>query len=95
LPNWREPLQVKVGVALGKANVGFYGRNLTVKSYTAIGEVIYLACRLCDKVSPSEILIDGNVFESLNKKKYRFFGFNDLNLKGFQSKKIEVLNVLG
>ena len=50
-------LDLGIGIAQGYATVGAFGYEGRV-DYTAIGSVVNLAARLCDKAGPGEVLID-------------------------------------
>jgi class 3 adenylate cyclase len=57
---WADRLGFGVGIAYGYATlgrVGFKGRF----DYTAIGSVVNLAARLCERAQTNEILVDGKV----------------------------------
>jgi len=50
-------LDLGIGIAQGYATLGAFGYEGRV-DYTAIGSVVKLAARLCDKAGPGEVLID-------------------------------------
>ena len=57
---WRKlgyELDLGIGIAQGYATLGAFGFEGRV-DYTAIGSVVNLASRLCDKAGPGEVLID-------------------------------------
>lgn len=81
---WQAPLQIRIGIAKGFVNVGFYGSQKHFRSYTAIGSVINLASRLCSSAEPNQILIDSDVFDSIkNDFNTKFLGKK--SLKGFEN----------
>jgi class 3 adenylate cyclase len=53
--HWGEPIRVRIAICEGDALVGFLGRG-TLKSFTAIGETVSLAHRLCSVCEPNGIL---------------------------------------
>jgi adenylate cyclase len=57
-------LDLGIGIAQGYATVGAFGYEGRV-DYTAIGSVVNLAARLCDKAGPGEVLIDRKTRASL------------------------------
>jgi class 3 adenylate cyclase len=79
-----------VGIAYGYATlgrVGYEGRF----DYTAIGSVVNLAARLCEKAQADEILVDGKVRTAIeNVMKTEPLG--NFLPKGF-SRPIDVFNV--
>ena len=86
------PFQIRIGIAVGHASVGFYGSNSTYHSYTAIGSVINLAHRLCDAAEPGQItthqeLVD-RVVSSDTQKTFDVQAIGERDLKGFGSKNI-------
>ncbi len=62
---WGEALQVKIGIAEGQAEVGFFGDENSPKNYTASGEVMNLTARLCEQSSPGQILITESAYQHL------------------------------
>lgn len=90
--NWLCPLKIKVGIAVGQANIGFYGNEKYFRTYTAIGPVINLASRLCAAAQPNQILVSIETSELLSSVDFDLFPVNELNLKGF--KQISAFEVL-
>lgn len=91
---WQHALEVRVGIAKGFANVGFYGSQKYYKSYTAIGPVVNLASRLCSSANPMQIIVDNDVFEVVQHD----FDMNFLgkkSLKGFGDDLIHAYEVIG
>ncbi len=62
---WQEPFKVKVGIAVGRADVGFHGDEGSPKTYTASGEVMNLTARLSDCADSGEILVTEKAAEIL------------------------------
>ena len=58
-------LDLGIGIAQGYATLGAFGYEGRV-DYTAIGSVVNLAARLCDKAGPGEVLIDRKTRASLD-----------------------------
>ena len=58
-------LDLGIGIAQGYATVGAFGYESRV-DYTAIGSVVNLAARLCNKAGPGEVLIDRKTRASLD-----------------------------
>jgi adenylate cyclase len=91
---WRQlgsRLGFGIGIAYGYATlgrVGFEGRF----DYTAIGSVVDLAARLCERAKAGEILIDSEVRAAIGTRmKTELLG--EFTLKGF-SKPIEVFDLV-
>jgi class 3 adenylate cyclase len=82
--NWTKlgfELDLGIGIAQGFATLGAFGYEGRV-DYTAIGSVVNLAHRLCNKASPGEVLIDRRVQAALDDTaKVESRGL--LTLKGF------------
>ncbi len=90
---WRRRFEVRMGIAVGEANVGFYGTRNSVKSYTAIGKVVNLAARLCSQAQPSQILIEKAVATAVGTN-YRTEAQPAVVLKGFETEEVKVLALL-
>lgn len=91
--NWLSPMQVKIGVSVGFANVGFYGSSKYYKSYTAIGPVVNLASRLCSIAKPNQVIADADVVSHLKNKEFSVTAIGKLNLKGFENDVIKGFEV--
>ncbi len=63
--HWKHPFEVRFGISSGMANVGFYGSETSFRSYTAIGEPVNLASRLCASADRNSILIERSVYEAV------------------------------
>src|SRR5690606_8430957 len=68
--HWGDEFQIRIGIAEGEARVGFYGSQEYFKSYTAIGEVVNLASRLCGFAGPNKIVASREVIDLLPKGSY-------------------------
>jgi class 3 adenylate cyclase len=96
---WLAEFQISIGIATGFASVGFYGSDLHVKSYTAIGRVINLAARLGTFAQPDQILVSQDVLAKLqeqNSPVLKELEFKDVGtpaIKGFESEKIRLYSV--
>ena len=74
-------LDLGIGIAQGFATLGAFGYEGRV-DYTAIGGVVNLAQRLCNKASAGEVLIDRKVRAALDDTE-RVDTLAPLNLKGY------------
>ena len=74
-------LDLGIGIAQGFATLGAFGYEGRV-DYTAIGTVVNLAQRLCNKASAGEVLIDRKVRAALDDAA-RVDTLTPLNLKGY------------
>lgn len=92
--HWQKALELRIGIAKGYANVGFYGNQKHFRSFTAIGPVMNLASRLCSYAKPNKILVDFDVFEVIQHDfETKYFG--KVSLKGFEQDVIHTYEVLG
>jgi adenylate cyclase len=89
---WQAPLQIRVGIAKGFVNVGFYGSQKYFRSYTAVGAVVNLASRLCTSAEPGQIVVDFDVYEII-KDDFEIESLGKKNLKGFESDVIHTFQV--
>ena len=84
LPVWRErgipDFQVGIGVNSGEAVVGSIGTSARME-YTAIGDTVNIASRLCGIAKPNQILISENVYEQV-KDRFRTGMLGATQLKG-------------
>jgi adenylate cyclase len=91
---WKNELEVKIGIDVGFANVGFYGSKEHFKSYTAIGSVINLSSRLCSIATPNQILISNEVYKCLkNEDEYKILDLGMRKIKGFENDIIKVFSI--
>jgi adenylate cyclase len=91
---WQKALELRIGIAKGYANVGFYGGQKHFRSFTAIGPVMNLASRLCSSAMPNQILIDFDVFE-LAQYDFETKYSGKTSLKGFEQDVIHTYEILG
>lgn len=85
---WMNTLEIRVGIATGFANVGFYGHEkYYYRSYTAIGPVINLASRLCSIAEPNQIVLSEDVRDGIGdgNSRYSFKFLGNKSLKGFET----------
>lgn len=90
---WMNELQIRIGIDVGFANVGFYGSEEYFKSYTSIGRVINLASRLCSNAEPNQILVSHDVFKEVKPEGYEFEEIGFKKIKGFESDIIKLYEV--
>jgi len=88
---WGSELNVRFSVSVGEALVGFFGRG-SLKSYTAIGERVSLAHRICSKVDPWSIGVCGAGENEISRLPEDLDSSNAVyeDLKGFDNKPIHV-----
>lgn len=67
-------IKIGIGAACGKSFVGFVGDQEHQIQYTAIGRVVNLAARLCEKAPPNQIIIGGKIIDHC---KYPFEDFEE------------------
>lgn len=90
--NWHGPLTLRMGLARGYVNVGFYGSKKYYQSYTAIGPVVNLASRLCSSADPGQIIMENDVYE-LVKHDFEIKFIGKRTLKGFEQDVVHVYEV--
>lgn len=83
LKHWKSELQVRVGISVGHANVGFYGDQKYFKTFTAIGVPLPYASRLTSIAEPNQILIDQRIAETINEIGFWTENIGRKHLKGF------------
>ncbi len=81
-----------IGVAYGYATLGLIGSEGRY-DYTAIGNVVNIAARLCDRADDGEILIDKRASVEIEDK-VRMEAIGSLDLKGV-GKPVETYKVIG
>ncbi|MEQ1666011.1 MAG: adenylate/guanylate cyclase domain-containing protein [Bdellovibrionales bacterium] len=91
--NWMAPLEIRIGIASGFANVGFYGNEKYFKSYTAIGPVINLASRLCNTALSNQIVCSSEVLEKIDKNEFQIKSLGKVTLKGFEADTIKAFEI--
>jgi adenylate cyclase len=84
LKHWQSDLQVRVGISVGYANVGFYGNKKYFKTFTAIGTPLPYASRLTSAAEPNQILVDHEIEKRLSKFNYNLKNCGVKTLKGFE-----------
>ncbi len=94
MKHWQSELQVRVGISVGHANVGFYGNKKYFKTFTAIGTPLPYASRLTSIAEANQILVDATIAERLSQ-----FGFITKNcgvkvLKGFEDMQSHVFELI-
>ena len=94
MDHWLNELKIRIGVALGFANVGFYGSDQYYKSYTAIGPVINMASRLCGEAQPSQILLSQDVVNEIATRGFSTNFIGKKTLKGFEGDVLKVHELL-
>jgi class 3 adenylate cyclase len=82
---WGSELEIRVGIAEGSANVGFYGSRQAFRSYTALGPVMSLASRLCGAALPGQVLVSEEVQQALRGTGLGTRRAGHGRLKGFDS----------
>jgi class 3 adenylate cyclase len=60
----RHSIQVGIGMNAGEAFTGIIGSPRRLE-YTAVGDVVNVAARLCDAAAPGEILVSGSFLMAL------------------------------
>jgi class 3 adenylate cyclase len=96
---WGSQFEVRIGLSSGMASVGFYGSDLHVKSYTAIGRVINLASRVNGAAPPNQVAITDDIITKLRQKDedylsgYRLTELKLSDLKGFEREKIGIFAI--
>lgn len=95
MPLWRErgipDFQVGIGVNCGEAVVGSIGTSARME-YTAIGDTVNIASRLCSIAKPDQILISDIVFQKVQEK-FRTVTLGATQLKG-KSRQVTVHEIL-
>jgi class 3 adenylate cyclase len=90
---WMNELQIRIGVADGFANIGFYGSDKYFHAYTAIGAVMNLASRLCAAAEPNQILVSNDVMEQINADEFEWDQVGKKTLKGFEQDVIKTFSI--
>lgn len=81
--NWKTEMQVRVGISVGYANVGFYGDKKYFKTFSAIGAPLPFASRLTSIAKPDQILIDSDIADCLSGQNFTTKVVGERILKGF------------
>lgn len=90
---WRSEFHLKFGISTGRVTVGFFGKEKSFQTYSAIGYPLPKAARLTAISLDSRIMIDEKVKQKIDPKKYRFKDAGPHSLKGFDDDKVEVLEL--
>jgi class 3 adenylate cyclase len=90
---WLDDLQIRIGIAAGFANVGFYGSDEYFKTYTAIGRAVNLASRLCAAAEVNQILASNEVAKAARDGEFSMRSLGHMRLKGFEQDLLEVYEV--
>ena len=90
---WGRPFQVKMGLANGKAKVGFQGQ--IVRSYTATGMVVNKANRLCSVARPGQIVFDGSPLGAFAARGFQTRVIGTKMLKGIGVENVFELEAFG
>lgn len=84
LKHWKSELEVRVGISVGFANVGFYGDKKYFKTFTAIGKPLPYASRLTSVAEPGQVLIDNEIADDIEKLGFIIKNCGKIVLKGFE-----------
>ncbi len=85
LMNWKKEMQIRIGISVGYANVGFYGNKKFFKCYTAIGAPLPFASRLTNLAEPNQILVDSDIATILINDQYEVAKLGEFSIKGFEA----------
>ena len=95
--SWGGNIEIRMAVCEGEALVGFLGKGM-VRSFTAIGEHVSFAHRLCGEATPGRVLIysffKGNVEDYLRIGPWSYKRREITNLKGLDNKKFEAVEFI-
>ncbi|MGZ3749147.1 MAG: adenylate/guanylate cyclase domain-containing protein [Pseudobdellovibrionaceae bacterium] len=84
LMNWKKEMQIRIGISVGFANVGFYGNKKFFRCYTAIGAPLPLASRLTNLAEADQILIDCDIAAILERENFQLNRLGERVIKGFE-----------
>ncbi len=90
---WGGRLELRAGVAVGYATVGFFGDKKNYNTFTAIGRPLPLASRLSSASTPNQILVDFESATELEKSNFRVSPKGSLELKGFTQESVQVFEL--
>ncbi len=90
---WHNNLNIRIGIAAGFANVGFYGSNEYFKSYTAIGRVVNLASRICAFAGVNQILLSQEAAKKIENSDYNVTSLGRHRLRGFSDDLLAIYTV--
>lgn len=92
IPYWKGKLKIHIGIAMGPAEVGFFGNDEIYKAYTAIGPAVNMAARICGACGPNKILITKEVMDKISHEDYRVESRGSHNFKGFSATTLYEIN---
>lgn len=84
IKHWQSPLEIRAGISVGYANVGFYGNKKYFKTYTAIGSPLPHASRLTSLAEPNQIYVDHEIHNHLSSLDFVLKSCGAKALKGFE-----------
>ena len=90
---WKNEMRVTIGIDVGYANVGIYGNDKVLQTYTAIGEVVNLAKRLSSEATPNQIMISQSAVKLLPAGCYQITPLGERIFKGFEADIIPVYEI--
>lgn len=91
---WNGDFSIRKGIAVGTANVGFFGDRKNYNSFTAIGRPMALAARICAAAHPNQILLDRESAFSLPKDQFQVKSVGSKLFKGFFAEEIECFDLV-
>jgi class 3 adenylate cyclase len=95
IKNWKKDMQVRIGIAMGYANVGFYGNKKFFKTYTAIGSPLPMASRLTNLAKPNQILVDSDIADILKEHYFNINNIGEHQIKGFEEDQNIIFELIG
>ena len=90
---WGGPLELRAGLAVGLASVGFFGDKKNFNTFTAIDRPLPLASRLSSVANPNQILVDSECAKALTDANFRVSSKGLIELKGFSQESLEVFEL--
>jgi adenylate cyclase len=81
---WEKKFEIRAGISVGHANVGFHGSEKYYKSYTAIGRPMAMAARLCALAEPGTIVIDADINQVISAEGFQTSFLAKKTLRGFE-----------
>lgn len=93
--NWKQEMQVRAGISVGYANVGFYGNKRLYRAYTAIGRPLPLAARLTSLAEPNQILLDHDVASKLGESNFDLKQIGERSIRGFDEDRFIIYQLCG